>query len=77
MEEILLRELFRIPTPLGDFPVFGYGAMVLLGVLSGLWLLRAGARRSKLDPDSLSDLTVMLGAVRDHRRSCLVPDPVP
>jgi phosphatidylglycerol:prolipoprotein diacylglycerol transferase len=60
MEEILLRELFRIPTPLGDFPVFGYGAMVLLGVLSGLWLLRAGARRSKLDPDSLSDLTVML-----------------
>lgn len=60
MEETLLRELFRIPTPFGDFPVFGYGAMVLLGVLSGLWLLRAGARRKDLDPDSLSDLTVML-----------------
>ena len=59
-EEHLLRELFRIPTPFGDFPVFGYGAMVLLGVLSGLWILRRGARRRDLDPDSLSDLTVVL-----------------
>ena len=60
LEEALLRELFRIPTPFGEFPVFGYGALVLLGVLSGLWLLRRGARRQGLDPDSLADLTVML-----------------
>jgi hypothetical protein len=33
---------------------------VLLGVLSGLWILRRGARRRDLDPDSLSDLTVVL-----------------
>ena len=47
-------------TPFGDFPVFGYGAMVLLGVLSALFILRAGARRRQLDPDSLTDLTVLL-----------------
>lgn len=59
-EAHLYRELFRIPTPFGDFPVFGYGAMVLLGVLAALFILRAGARRRQLDADSLTDLTVLL-----------------
>ncbi len=59
-EAHLYRELFRIPTPFGDFPVFGYGAMVLLGVLAALFILRAGAKRRQLNPDSLTDLAVLL-----------------
>lgn len=59
-EAALYRELFRIPTPFGDLPVFGYGAMVLFGVLGAVLLLRAGARRRQLDPDRLTDLAVLL-----------------
>jgi len=56
----VLRELFRIPTPFGDFPVFGYGAMVLLGVLFGVLLLKLGARRRGLDEERVTDLPVSL-----------------
>ena len=56
----MLRELFRIPTPFGDFPVFGYGAMVLLGVLFGVLLLKLGARRRGLDEERVTDLPVSL-----------------
>ena len=34
--------------------------MVLLGVLGAVLVLRAGARRSQVDPDRLTDLAVLL-----------------
>ncbi len=60
VEEELLRELIRIPTPFGDFPIFGYGAMVLLGVLVGIFLLRKGAARRGLDADRVAELPLSL-----------------
>lgn len=57
---LVLRELFRIPTPFGDFPVFGYGAMVLLGVLIGTFLLKRGARRRGLNEERVADLPISL-----------------
>lgn len=59
-ETPVLKELFRIPTPFGDFPIFGYGAMVLCGVLVGIYLLRKGAVRRDLNPEAVSDLAIYL-----------------
>ena len=59
-ETPVLQELFRIPTPFGDFPIFGYGAMVLCGVLVGIYLLRKGAVRRDLNPEAVSDLAIYL-----------------
>ncbi|MGE3163664.1 MAG: prolipoprotein diacylglyceryl transferase [Planctomycetota bacterium] len=50
----MMPELIRI----GPFPLHSYGAMVLLGVLGGLWLLRKGCRARGFDPDIATDLTI-------------------
>lgn len=50
----MLPELTRI----GPIPIHSYGAMVLLGVLFGLWLLRRGCRARGFDPDAATDRTI-------------------
>ena len=52
------QELFRIPGL--DVPVHGFGAMVLLGVLSGLWVLGRSARRQGLPPQTVVDSAVLM-----------------
>jgi phosphatidylglycerol:prolipoprotein diacylglycerol transferase len=46
----MLQELFRIPGL--DWPVYGYGLMMVLGFLLAMELAKFLARRSRLDPDA-------------------------
>jgi phosphatidylglycerol---prolipoprotein diacylglyceryl transferase len=57
----ILASVFALPA-IGPprLPVFGYGMMVLIGFVSGLWLSRIRARRIGLDPEILSDLSFWL-----------------
>ena len=43
-----------------SLPIFGYGMMVLIGFVSGLWLSRLRAKRIGLDPEILSDMSFWL-----------------
>jgi phosphatidylglycerol:prolipoprotein diacylglycerol transferase len=45
----MMRELFRIPGI--DLPVFGYGAMLVIGLLVAVWVAGRMARRVGLDPE--------------------------
>ena len=38
-------------------PIFGYGMMVLIGFVSGLWLARIRAKRIGIDPEIISDIS--------------------
>jgi phosphatidylglycerol---prolipoprotein diacylglyceryl transferase len=40
-------ELFHV----GDLPIYSYGVMLMLGFIGALWLARALARRSGMDPE--------------------------
>lgn len=59
------QELFRIPIPDwvpligGDFPIFGYSLMLVLGFYFGLQLMRVLARRRGLDPDIFVSVAVV------------------
>jgi phosphatidylglycerol---prolipoprotein diacylglyceryl transferase len=53
----MLRELFRIPF-LG-LPIYGYGLMLMLGVLAAIWLAQRLAKRSGLDPELFSNLGII------------------
>ena len=57
----ILASIFILPL-VGppSLPVFGYGMLVLIGFVSGLWLSRIRARRIGLDPEILSDLSFWL-----------------
>ena len=57
----LLASIFVLPA-VGPprLPVFGYGMMVLIGFVSGLWLSRIRARRIGLDPEIFSDVSFWL-----------------
>ena len=57
----ILASVFVLPA-VGQprLPVFGYGMMVLIGFVSGLWLSRIRARRIGLDPEIFSDLSFWL-----------------
>ena len=57
----ILASMFVFPM-LGpvSLPIFGYGMMVLIGFLSGLWLSRLRAKRIGLDPEILNDLSLWL-----------------
>ncbi len=54
----MARELFRIP--ILDLPVWGYGAMVLLGFLAANWLFLSGARRAKIAVEKVQDMPLVL-----------------
>lgn len=54
----MARELFRIPFL--DLPVWGYGAMVLLGFLSANWLFLRGARRAGIEVEKIQDMPLVL-----------------
>lgn len=54
----MLRELFRIPGL--NLPIYGYGVMVLCGVLAGLWVLRRGARSRGLDENAAVDAAIWM-----------------
>ncbi len=60
-------ELFRVPVPLTDksIPVASYGAMILLGFLLCLWLLRRRGAKRGLDPNALFDAAtfMLLGGI--------------
>ncbi len=53
------QTLFEIPL-FGGIPIYGYGTMVLVGVLAGLWLLGRNAKRHGLDPKGIQDLAVFV-----------------
>lgn len=57
----ILASIFVLPT-VGppSLPIFGYGMMVLIGFVSGLWLSRIRARRIGLDPEIFSDISFWL-----------------
>jgi len=57
----ILASIFVLPA-IGPqrLPIFGYGMMVLIGFVSGLWLARLRAKRIGLDPEILSDLSFWL-----------------
>jgi len=57
----ILVSIFVLPA-IGPshLPIFGYGMMVLVGFLSGLWLARLRAKRIGLDPEVLSDMSFWL-----------------
>src|SRR5688572_10780367 len=47
----MLQEVFRIPTPWGSLPLFGYGLMLVIGFLCAVQLAKFLARRSGIDPE--------------------------
>src|SRR5262245_17612495 len=47
----MLQEVFRIPTPWGSIPIFGYGLMMVVGFLCAVQLAKFLARRSGIDPE--------------------------
>lgn len=57
----ILASIFVLPA-VGPpkLPIFGYGMLVLIGFLSGLWLARLRAKRIGLDPEILTDLSLWL-----------------
>ncbi len=57
----ILASVFVLPV-IGpaSLPIFGYGMMVLIGFVSGLWLSRLRAKRIGLDPEILSDMSFWL-----------------
>ena len=71
-EELREASIFVLPT-VGppSLPIFGYGMMVLIGFVSGLWLSRIRARRIGLDPEIFSDISFWLllsGSVQEKMR---------
>jgi len=52
------RELFRIP--LIDLPIYGYGAMVLLGFLAGYFFVLRGAQRDGIEREKVQDLPIWM-----------------
>lgn len=57
----ILASMFVFPlVGPASLPIFGYGMMVLIGFLSGLWLSRLRAKRIGLDPEILNDLSLWL-----------------
>ena len=71
----LLAALFVLPG-MGPprVPIFGYGMMVLIGFLSGLWLARLRAKRMGLDPEILTDMSFWLlvtGVAGGRLEDCL------
>jgi phosphatidylglycerol---prolipoprotein diacylglyceryl transferase len=53
----MLPELFRIPGL--DLPVYGYGLMIVLGLLGAIQIARFLARRSGLDPEFFVNCAVI------------------
>src|SRR5438105_10571285 len=47
----MLQEIFRIPTPWGAFPIFGYGLMLVIGFLLEVQLAKFLAKRMGIDPE--------------------------
>lgn len=47
----MLQEIFRLPTPWGSVPIFGYGLMMVIGFLAAVQLAKFLAARSGLDPE--------------------------
>ncbi|MFV0445921.1 MAG: prolipoprotein diacylglyceryl transferase [Planctomycetaceae bacterium] len=45
------------PEPVTSVPIFGYGAMVLLGFVAGTWLGQRRAQKAGIDPNLVFDLT--------------------
>lgn len=66
------QELFRIPIPgWGDLPIYGYGLMLVVGVLSAIWVAKILARRRGIDPELFVNaaLLAMLSGVAGARLS--------
>ncbi len=64
----------RIPIFPASVPLFGYGATVLVGVLTALWLTKRRAAKSGIDPELVMDLALWLvvGGVVGGRTAYLV-----
>ncbi len=57
----ILASIFVLPAVgLTKLPIFGYGMLVLIGFLCGLWLSRLRAKRIGLDPEILTDMSFWL-----------------
>lgn len=53
---ILRAPVFGPPLAPQGIPVFGYGVMLLCGIVSAVWLAERRARRANLPPESIWDL---------------------
>src|SRR6266545_3520759 len=68
----MLQEIFRIPTPWGAFPIYGYGLMMVIGFLLAVELAKFLARRRGIDPELfvnaalLALITGIIGARLSH-----------
>ncbi len=53
------RRLLEIPLPGGHYlPIYSYGAMLVVGFLTGIWLARRRAEAEGLDPEIFTDMGV-------------------
>lgn len=71
---IAALSFFRIPIFPASVPLFGYGATVLVGVLTALWLAKRRAEKSGIDPELVMDLAlwIVVGGVVGGRTAYLV-----
>ena len=53
----MMRELFRLPVL--DLPIYGYGLMLVIGLLAGMFLAANMARRVGLNPDHFVNAAIL------------------
>ena len=51
--------LFRLPDFLGGMPIYGFGLMLVVSFFSSMWLAKALARRSGIDPEVFSNAALI------------------
>ena len=53
-----MRQIFFY-IPFTHMPVYGYGVMLVVGLICGMYLAQALARRSKLDPEIFANAAIL------------------
>lgn len=68
----MLQEIFRIPGL--DLPIYGFGLMLVIGLLGAMELAKFLARRSRLDPEAFANaaLLALLSGVIGARLSHVI-----
>ncbi len=66
----MLQEVFRI----GNFPIYGYGLMLVIGFLAAVELAKFLAKRSKIDPETFVNaaLIALIAGVAGSRLSHVI-----
>jgi prolipoprotein diacylglyceryltransferase len=56
----MCQVIFRIPTPWGGLPIYGFGLMLFLAFIVTTWLAGRRARSYGIDPDLIQDLALWI-----------------